>query len=82
VWILQHERRTARTAFDAFMARVAAVFVAALALATAKLNTKVEPQSVELTGRVDIEAQHDLAVRIAKSYSGYKQVVDKIGVQQ
>ena len=60
----------------------AAVFVAALALATAKLNTKVEPQSVELTGRVDIEAQHDLAVRIAKSYSGYKQVVDKIGVQQ
>jgi len=51
-------------------------------LATAKVNTKVEAQSVELTGRVDTEAQHNLAVRIAKSYSGDRQVVDKIRVKQ
>jgi len=52
------------------------------ALATAKVNTKVEPQSVELTGTVDTEEQHDLALRIAKSYSGDRQVVDKIRVKQ
>jgi hypothetical protein len=51
-------------------------------LATAKVNTKVERRSVELTGTVNTEAQHDLAVRIAKSYSGDRQVVDKIRVEQ
>jgi len=50
-------------------------------LATAKVNTKVEPQSVELTGTVDTEEQHDLALRITKSYSGDRQVVDKIRVK-
>src|SRR5215469_14651239 len=40
------------------------------ALATVKVNTNVKPQSIVLTGTVDTEAQHNLAVRIAKSYSG------------
>jgi len=52
------------------------------ALATDKVNTKVESKSVELTGTVDTEEQHSLALRIAKSYSGDRQVVDKIRVKQ
>jgi osmotically-inducible protein OsmY len=52
------------------------------ALATVKVNNKVKPQSVVLTGTVDTEAQHNLAVRIAKSHSGDRQVVDKIRVKQ
>jgi len=52
------------------------------ALATVKVNNKVKLQSVVLTGTVDTEAQHNLAVRIAQSHSGDRQVVDKIRVKQ
>jgi len=35
-----------------------------------------------LTGTVDSEKQHDLAVRIAQSFAGDRQVVDKIKIRQ
>jgi BON domain-containing protein len=43
---------------------------------------QVSDSSVVLTGNVRSEEQHDLALRIAQSYAGDRQVVDKIKVQQ
>jgi osmotically-inducible protein OsmY len=50
------------------------------ALANASLSVKVDDNSVWLTGTVDDEKRHDLALRIAESYSGKRQIVDKIKV--
>src|SRR5205807_5616994 len=52
------------------------------ALANTNLGTKVDERSVVLTGNVDSEMQHDLALRIAQSYAGDRKVVDKIKVRQ
>ena len=43
---------------------------------------EVSDSSVILTGSVKSLEQHDLALRIAQSYAGNRQVVDKIKVQQ
>jgi hypothetical protein len=52
------------------------------ALAKAKLRVKADNQSVRLTGTVQSDAQHDLAVRIAGSYAGDRKIVDRIEVRQ
>ena len=46
------------------------------------IDTKVDENSVVLTGSVDSETQHDLAVRIAQSYAGDRKIVDKIKVKE
>ena len=52
------------------------------ALASTNIDAKADENSVVLTGSVDTETQHDLAVRIAQSYAGDRKVVDKIKVRQ
>jgi len=52
------------------------------ALATANVNVKTDDSSVVLTGTADSEKQHQLALRIAQSYAGKRQIVDKIKVSQ
>jgi len=47
-----------------------------------KLNASATNSKVTLSGTVDNERQHDLAVRIAQSYAGDRQVVDKIKLRQ
>jgi hypothetical protein len=51
-------------------------------LANTNVDAKVDDNSVELSGMVDSETQHDLALRIARSYSGDRKVVDKIKVRK
>ena len=41
-----------------------------------------ERDKLVLTGNVDTETQHDLALRIAQSYAGDRRIVDKIKVKQ
>jgi hypothetical protein len=51
------------------------------ALANTEIGVKIDAKSVTLTGSVDTEKQHDLALRIAQSYAGHRKIVDKIKVQ-
>jgi hypothetical protein len=51
-------------------------------LAKSNVDAKVDENSVVLTGSVDTETQHDLAVRIAQSYAGDRKIVDKIKVKE
>jgi hypothetical protein len=51
-------------------------------LANAGLNVAVDDESLVITGTVDDEQQHQLALRIAHSYAGKREIVDKIQVQQ
>jgi hypothetical protein len=50
-------------------------------LANANVGVKTDGKSVTLTGTVDTDAQHDLALRIAQSYAGDRTIVDKITVR-
>jgi BON domain len=50
-------------------------------LANANVGVKTDDKSVTLTGTVDTDAQHDLALRIAQSYAGHRAIVDKITVR-
>jgi len=52
------------------------------ALANTNVSVKADERAVVLTGTVDSEKQHDLAVRIAQSFAGDRQVVDKIKIRQ
>jgi hypothetical protein len=52
------------------------------ALRNSNLGAHVDENSVILTGTVDSESQHDLALRIARSYAGDRKIVDKIKVTQ
>ena len=52
------------------------------ALANTNVSVKADERAVVLTGTVDSEKQHDLAVRIAQSFAGDRQVVDKITIRQ
>jgi osmotically-inducible protein OsmY len=52
------------------------------ALANANLKVKTDETSVILTGTVISEKQHDLALRIAQSYAGDRNILDKIKVRQ
>jgi hypothetical protein len=51
------------------------------ALANTNVEVKSDNKSVTLTGTVDRDAQHDLALRIAQSYAGDRKIVDKIKVR-
>jgi len=50
-------------------------------LANTNMRVKADDQSVTLTGTVNTERQHDLALRIAQSYAGDRKIVDKIEVR-
>lgn len=52
------------------------------ALQNAKVVVRVDQHFVELKGSVSSETQHDLALRIAKSYAGNRKIVDKIKIRQ
>ena len=52
------------------------------ALAKSNVDAKVDENSVVLTGSVDTETQHDLAVRIAQSYAGDRKIVDRIKIKE
>jgi hypothetical protein len=51
-------------------------------LRNADVDTRVDDNSVVLTGTVNNSEQHALALRIAKSYAGDRHLVDKIKIQQ
>jgi hypothetical protein len=50
-------------------------------LANAKVGVKVTGKAVTLTGLVDTERQHEMALRIAQSYAGDRKIVDKITIR-
>jgi hypothetical protein len=51
-------------------------------LAHTSVGAKVDERSVLLTGTVDTQTEHDVAVRIAQSYAGGRKIVDKINIRQ
>jgi len=51
-------------------------------LRNSNVGVHVDENSVILTGTVDSEQQHDLALRIVQSYAGGRKIVDKIKVTQ
>lgn len=51
-------------------------------LAQTDVHATADEDSVVLTGTVENEQQHDLAVRIAESYAGDRKIIDKIQLQQ
>jgi hypothetical protein len=51
-------------------------------LANTKVSVRTNDRSVTLTGAVNTEQQHALALRIARSYAGNRKIVDKIKVQE
>ena len=51
------------------------------ALANMNVGVKTTDKSVTLTGSVNTERQHDLALRIAQSYAGDRKIVDKLKIQ-
>jgi hypothetical protein len=57
-------------------------FNAEPALANTNVGVKADESSVILTGTVDSDLQHDLALRIGQSYAGDRKLVDKIQVRQ
>ncbi len=50
-------------------------------LANTRVAASVDDRSVVLSGTVENEQQHDLALRIAESYAGERSIVDKIQIQ-
>jgi osmotically-inducible protein OsmY len=52
------------------------------ALAGADVNVKADDTSVVLSGTVNSDRQHELALRIANSYAGKRRVVDKIQIRE
>ena len=47
-----------------------------------KIDVRVTEASVFLTGTVNSGAQHELALRVAGSYAGDRQLIDKIKVRE
>jgi BON domain len=62
--------------------QITAHLISEPALAQSKVGAHVTNSSVVLRGRVASEEQHDLAVRIARSYAGDRKIVDKVKVTQ
>lgn len=52
------------------------------ALSNTDVNVHADRDSVILTGTVNSEQQHGLALRIAESYAGDRKIVDKIKVRE
>jgi BON domain len=46
-----------------------------------RVSVKVTDSEVTVSGSVDDEAEHDLALRIAESYAGDRRVVDKVEIR-
>jgi glucose/arabinose dehydrogenase len=57
-------------------------FNAEPALANTNVGVKADESSVILTGTVDSDLQHDLALRIVRSYAGNRKLLDQIQVPQ
>ncbi len=51
-------------------------------LSNSKVSVKTNEDSVVLSGTVESERQHELALHIAQSYAGDRKIVDTIKVQQ
>ena len=51
------------------------------ALASSNVKANVNDAAVILTGTVNSERQHEMAVRIAQSYAGGRQILDRIEVK-
>jgi BON domain len=51
-------------------------------LANTNVEATVDEKSVVLSGTVEDERQHEVALRIAESYSGDRRIVDKIQVRE
>ena len=51
-----------------------------LALAGASVSVKTDDRAIVLMGSVANEKQHEVALRIAQSFTGGRQIVDKIRV--
>jgi len=51
------------------------------ALANANVQVKTTAKAVTLTGSVDTERQHEMALGIAQSYAGDRKIVDKIKIR-
>jgi osmotically-inducible protein OsmY len=51
-------------------------------LSGTNVDTRVDDNSVVLTGSVDTVEQHDLAVHIAQANAGDRYIVDRINVKQ
>jgi glucose/arabinose dehydrogenase len=51
-------------------------------LANTNLAVEAAESSVVLTGTVDSDLQHDLALRIVQSYAGDRKLLDKVNVPQ
>ncbi len=52
------------------------------ALANTDVQAKADDRSIVLTGTVESDTPHDLALRIAQSYAGERKIVDKIKLRQ
>jgi hypothetical protein len=52
------------------------------ALDGSKVGVHVDENSVILTGIVNTEAQHDLAIHIAQSYAGDRKIADKVKIMR
>jgi len=50
-------------------------------LANTNVGVKTNDRSVTLTGAVETEGQHDLALRIAQLYAGNRKIGDKIKIR-
>lgn len=50
-------------------------------LANTSVHATVNDKSLVLSGAVENDQQHDLALRIAESYAGDRRIVDKIQIQ-
>ncbi len=50
-------------------------------LVNTQIGVNTNAKSVTLTGSVETERQHDLALRIAQSYAGDRKIVDKIKIR-
>ena len=46
-----------------------------------RVSVNVTDSEVTITGSVDTEAEHDLALRIAESYAGERHLVDKVEIR-
>jgi hypothetical protein len=51
-------------------------------LAKTSVHAKVDNESVLLTGTVDTQTEHDVAVRVAQSYAGDRKIIDKINIRR
>jgi len=52
------------------------------AYAGSKIQAVVDDQSITLNGTVTSESQHEMAMQLAKAYSGDRRIIDRLVIQQ